>query len=107
MSQMWSNGLFGCFSDIGLCLITFIAPCYTQGKNAEAIGESCLTHGIFALIPLLNIYCHATNRGKIREKKNIDGTFFNDLLCSLFCTPCALVQEALEIAPVPQSMARE
>ena len=53
-------------------LITFLLPCYTQGKNAELVGENCLTHGIFAIIPLLNIYCHATIRGRIREKKNID-----------------------------------
>ena len=53
-------------------VITFLLPCYTQGKNAEMVGENCLTHGIFAIIPLVNIYCHATTRGKIREKKNID-----------------------------------
>ena len=62
----------GNYSSLFAGLVTFIIPCYTQGKNAEAIGESCLTHGIYAIIPLLNIYCHATNRGKIREKKNID-----------------------------------
>ena len=61
----------------GLCvhapgIITYIVPCYTAGKNAEAVEESCLKYGIYSLIPLANIYCHATVRGKIREKKNIE-----------------------------------
>jgi len=47
-------------------------PCYTAGKNAEAVSESCLTHAIYYLIPIVNIYCHATTRGKIREMKGID-----------------------------------
>ena len=53
-------------------LITWIVPCYTAGKNAEGVGENCLTHGIFAVIPFVNIYCGAVIRGKIREMKGID-----------------------------------
>ena len=34
----WQFGLFGCFGDFGLCIITFFVPCYTIGKNAEAFG---------------------------------------------------------------------
>ncbi|XP_065910160.1 uncharacterized protein [Dysidea avara] len=109
MSQVWSHGLFGCFSDITTCLITWIIPCYTAGKNAESVGESCLAHGVYTLLPLIGWYCHATVRGKIREKKGIDGTFFNDLLLSVFCELCALVQEAQEVnqAPPPLAMSRE
>ncbi|XP_003382500.1 PREDICTED: protein PLANT CADMIUM RESISTANCE 3-like isoform X1 [Amphimedon queenslandica] len=107
MSQTWSHGLFGCFSDIGLCLVTFLVPCYTNGRNAEATGESCIMHAIYFLIPLVGFYCHATTRGKIREKKNIDGTFFNDLLCSICCAYCALIQEGQELSPSSFSMARE
>ena len=29
-------------------------------------------HGIYALLPLIGWYCHATVRGKIREKRGID-----------------------------------
>ena len=55
-----------------LGIITYFVPCYTAGKNAEAIGEQCLLHAIFAIIPIVGIYCHAVIRGKIREKKNIE-----------------------------------
>lgn len=47
-------------------------PCYTAGKNAEAVGEDFLPHVVYAFIPCLNIWCHATVRGKIREKKGIE-----------------------------------
>lgn len=60
------------FSFFSKGLITFLVPCYTQGKNAEATGESCLMHGIYSIIPCIGWYCHATTRGKIRDKKNID-----------------------------------
>ena len=58
------------FDPIGL--VTFLVPCYTNGRNAEATGESCVMHAIYFLIPFVGFYCHATTRGKIREKKNID-----------------------------------
>lgn len=66
--ELWYHGL--CVHAPGI--ITYIVPCYTAGKNAEAVEESCLKYGIYSLIPLANIYCHATVRGKIREKKNIE-----------------------------------
>ena len=53
-------------------IITYFVPCYTAGKNAEAIGEGCLVHGVYSVIPILGIYCHALIRGKIREQKNIE-----------------------------------
>ncbi|XP_064389060.1 uncharacterized protein LOC135337088 [Halichondria panicea] len=107
-TEMWSNSLFGCFSDIGTCVIAFIVPWYIQGKNAEAAGEPCLHHGLAGLVPILGQYCHAVIRGKIREQKSIEGTFFSDIVLSFFCGRCALVQEAQEIkTPAPLAMARE
>ena len=53
-------------------VITYIVPCYTAGKNAEAIGEGCVVHGIYSLVPILGLYCHALIRGKIREQKRIE-----------------------------------
>ena len=53
-------------------LITFFFPCYTAGKNAEGVGEDCIKHGVFTVIPLLGIYCAAVIRGKIRDKKGIE-----------------------------------
>ena len=108
MSATWSHGICGCFSDISICLITFFVPCLTAGRNAEHVGESCIVHCLFSLIPLVNIWCHASVRGKIRDKKGIEGTFFNDLILACLCSWCAYAQESLELkAPVQLSMARE
>lgn len=103
----FQHGLFGCFDNIGVCLITYFVPCYTFGKNAEAVGESCLLCGLSLFVPILNILAVTQIRGKIRESRNIEGNFIGDLLTHLFCPLCALVQEAQEVqAPGGQQMAR-
>jgi len=109
MSSDWQHGIFGCFDNCTLCLITYFVPCYQFGKNAEAIGENCLTCGIAVLIPLVNIVALMKIRGKIREQKGIAGSTFNDLLMICCCTLCTIVQEAQEVqaGPGAQSMARE
>lgn len=53
----WQSSLFGCFDDFGLCIITYFVPCYTFGKNAEAMGDSCLCCGKSnSIISILNIH---------------------------------------------------
>lgn len=42
---MWKHGLLGCFDNLGLCIVTYVIPCYTFGKNAEAVGEGCCCCG--------------------------------------------------------------
>lgn len=53
-------------------LITFFVPCYTAGKNAEMVGESCIIHCLLSFVPILNVWCHANVRGKVRDQKKID-----------------------------------
>lgn len=53
-------------------IITILLPCYTAGKNAEAVGQNCMAHAIYTIIPIVNIYFSATTRGKIRELKSIE-----------------------------------
>lgn len=75
-------------------LLSFICPCIQFGRNAEAMGENCLHYGLSQLVPLLDLYCRATMRGKIRDKQGIEGTCLKDLLCVWCCGPCSLAQEA-------------
>lgn len=75
-------------------IITYFVPCYTFGKNAEQLGENCLTYGLSQLVPILDIWCRTQVRGKIREQKGIEGTCIKDLVMHLFCGLCALIQEA-------------
>ena len=90
----WKFGLFGCFTDLKLCLLTYICPCYTMGKNAEGVGESCLLHG---LLSLLGLNFGPVIRWRLRKEKAIAGSMLMDVLVYTLCPCCALVQEAREI----------
>lgn len=81
----------------GLCLISYFAPCYVSGKNAEAVGESCILYGILALVAPVNIVTNALIRGKIRDHQNIEGSLVGDICVYFFCFFCALVQDAQEV----------
>ncbi|XP_076464408.1 uncharacterized protein LOC143296397 [Babylonia areolata] len=106
----WQNGLFGCFNNCGICIITYFVPCVTAGKNAEAVGESCCLYGFLSTLGPVGVWSRAKVRGKIRESKGIDGGFGGDCVMHMFCAICALVQEGQEVegsAPQEAAMARE
>ncbi|XP_052246144.1 cornifelin homolog A-like [Dreissena polymorpha] len=104
----WKNDLFGCFNDMGLCVITYFAPCLTAGKNAEQVGEDCMLHGFLSALYPIGIFSRANIRGKIRERQGIEGSFGEDCFVHWFCYPCALVQEANELGGKQgMSMVRE
>ena len=94
----WTNGLFGCFNNIGLCVFTYIVPCYTFGKIKEAQGEDCVKCGVAALVPCLNFYLFIMARGKVREDKGIEGSLVIDALTVCFCGLCAMIQTAQELS---------
>ncbi|XP_045185958.1 uncharacterized protein LOC123543961 [Mercenaria mercenaria] len=112
MSQVgeWRHGLFSCFDDFGICIISYFLPCVTYGQNAEKMGEgSCLLCGLVYFVPILNLIEWVNIRGKIREMNGIDGTPLNDCLTIFFCPLCALAQEGMEVKGIPglMSMSRE
>jgi len=96
----FQHGLFGCFDNCGICIITYFAPCYTQGRIAEKVGDDCLICGLLQLVPLANIYFAADTRRKVREQKNIAGSFLGDLCMMCCCYCCALTQEAQEVQAI-------
>ncbi|PVD30844.1 hypothetical protein C0Q70_10119 [Pomacea canaliculata] len=90
----WQNGLFGCFNNCGLCIITYFVPCLTAGQNAQAVGESCCVYGCLTILGPIGVYTRAKIRGKIREQKGIEGGFCMDCVLHWFLPICALIQEA-------------
>lgn len=85
----FSNGLCGCFNNCTLCLITYVAPCYTAGKNAEAVGDSCMMVGaLYAIFPIVGIYFAAKTREKVREQKGIDVSFLAIIAKTSACFIC-------------------
>lgn len=101
----WKHGLCGCFDNIGLCVVTYIAPCYIAGKIAEANGENCMTYGVLSLCGCVALWSLSKIRGQTREAKGIEGTYVNDLLMVWFCMLCAIVQEAQEWDLMPKEPA--
>lgn len=107
-------GLFGCLGDFKLCIITYIVPCYTIGKNAEALGEDCLTIGLLAAVGLP---FESILRWRIRTERNIKGSMLYDVIIANFCFCCSAIQEARELGwwnggptigkAEPQTMNRE
>ncbi|XP_077989896.1 uncharacterized protein LOC144444356 [Glandiceps talaboti] len=110
MPRYWSNGLFGCFGDCGLCCLTYFCPCITAGRNAEAVGKSCCLHGLFVFLPIVHMICGSSVRGMIRQERDIMGAELGDLAVHCFCPCCALIQEAHELKispPTEKAMARQ
>ncbi len=104
MGKPFDNGIFSCFSDYRLCLLSFCLPCYTVGKNAEHLGDDCLLHGLLTAIgfgfgPLL--------RWRLRQEKDIEGSMVMDVLVYIVVPCCALIQEAKEIGwALPKSVVK-
>jgi len=67
MPNEFQHGLFGCFDNCGVCIITYFIPCYTHGRVAEKVGEDCLMCGLTQLIPLANLFFGAQIRGKVSQ----------------------------------------
>lgn len=108
--SMWRSSLFGCFDDFGLCIITYFVPCYTFGKNAEAMGDSCVCCALTYMFPIVHLVAAVSIRGRVRQEKSIEGSTCGDFFTVLFCPFCALVQEAVELRGdglLAQHMARE
>lgn len=67
----FQNGLCTCYEDLETCAITYFCPCYTAGKNAEAMGSNCILFGCLAVTPY-RIISGAAIRNKIRDKYGIE-----------------------------------
>uniref|UniRef100_A0A1X7VV47 Uncharacterized protein n=1 Tax=Amphimedon queenslandica TaxID=400682 RepID=A0A1X7VV47_AMPQE len=104
MSRDWKHGIFGCFGDCSICLLSFFCPCYVIGKNAEAVGERCCLYCCLSFIPFINFWCSVAIRSRIRAQKGIDGTCCSDVLCTLCFPFCALTQAAREVQETPTGL---
>lgn len=96
----WNHGLFGCFSNCGICLLSYFLPCYVHGKTAEAVGEDCLLCGLSIFVPILNWYAIIVTRGKVREQHGIEGDITNDALSSICCPFCSIAQQSAQVKGV-------
>lgn len=90
--------LCGCFSDIKSCLWVWCVPggvCCVQAVATDRATQS----GAFVpciLVALLGPIGAAINRGKIRERYGIEGSFVGDCCTWMWCAACAACQEYRE-----------
>jgi Cys-rich protein (TIGR01571 family) len=105
----WSHGLFGCFDNVGVCVIAYVAPCVTFGQTHARLtenGAGCMTYGALYMVPFLDCFLATQQRGEIRRRRAIEGGALMDLLTVLFCPCCALVQEGQEAMAMEEEITR-
>merc|ERR1712045_138403 len=89
----YKNGLFDCFGNCGLCLITYFLPCYTVGKNTESLDQcSCIVGGILTFVPLVNLIMLFQMRQKANEKVGQENNCLKDLAITYCCGFCSVIQ---------------
>ena len=103
----WKHGLCGCFNNITICCCTTFCPCYTFGKNAGSVGESCCCCCLISFVPILSCVCAVKIRGMVRDKKDIDGGCCGDCMVTWCCPCCSMIQVAQEMNSFGGSMASE
>ncbi|XP_041360696.1 cornifelin homolog B-like [Gigantopelta aegis] len=88
--RLWSSGTFGCFSDMGSCLIGTLCPVILAMRIAGDMGESSC---VPCCVPASTIVM----RTKTRMMFNIQGSIMDDCLITHFCCPCVICQMAREL----------
>ena len=92
----FNEDLFGCFSDLKVCLAGWCLPCCVQAVAVDkATGTGALIPCLF--VCFLGCIGGAINRGKIRERFGIEGSFIVDCLLWWCCAECSACQEYREV----------
>jgi len=101
----------GCFSNIALCALTFVLPCFPIAKTGQFLGEGGCA-GQFCLASVFSLigcwwYVPFKHRAELRQGKNVPGSACNDCLLACFCFQCVVIQNAKESGAYNISMGEE
>ena len=91
------GSVFGCFDDVGICIMTCVCPCITWGQAMEDAGEgSCLVHAaLVACIPCWLPLATSSNNETIDKKLGGQPPgFCSTCICFCCCSHCAICQTA-------------
>ncbi|KAJ4485311.1 PLAC8 family-domain-containing protein [Lentinula aciculospora] len=123
----WNSTLCGCHAgddhEIDTCCTACFCPCILFGRNktrmdhlanhnspeptGDTNGEACAVHGITTSLSLLGgCILQIPLRATIRDRYSIAGSCLGDCCTSIFCYPCALTQEHIEISGEEHSFPR-
>ena len=96
----WNEALCGCLKDICVCLAVLVCPggycCIQAISVSKATSDGCICPFICSMCFLC--IGAAINRGKIRTRYIIPGSYCQDCILHLCCGPCAVCQEYREVA---------
>merc|ERR1712013_366806 len=96
----WTHQLLGCSGNIIMCLWSWCIPCGMQCMQCvdanHALGSGTGIKAFFCSFCLCCIGA-AFNRGELRNKMDIEGTFIMDCLFEFCCPCCAITQEWQEV----------
>jgi len=105
--QEWHFRMFGCFSPIDTCFITWCCPCITFGKthhrlrgdpnltNYSMVNGSCLIWLASAFVGL-PCFLNCLQRHEIRSRFSLTGDGVADCLRGWCCHCCDLIQQDKE-----------
>ncbi|KAJ3925184.1 MAG: PLAC8 family-domain-containing protein [Lentinula lateritia] len=123
----WNSGLCGCHAgddhEMSTCCKACFCPCLVFGQNkirmdhlanhnspeptGEANGGACAVHGVMTFFSLVGgCVLQVPLRATIRDRYGIDGSCLGDCCTSIWCYPCALTQEHIEISGEEHSFPR-
>ena len=97
MGGGWDTGLFDCFDDFSVALITyFCEPCQAAYNEAAVSDKEC------GCIHFCGALCAGPThtiavRGQIRQKYQIDGSVCGDVCTVAFCALCAVCQHTRQL----------
>ena len=98
MGRDWDHGLFGCCFSPFHCIVSYLCPCWQFTVNAVEADEcGCCCAAISFFIPIIDCWVLCRTRGKVREKYGIDGTCCGDVITSILCPCCVMIQTAHQL----------
>jgi len=117
----WSHGLFECGNDPMTFVISFFLPCITYSTNksrveylevngkphpegGDPVTNDTIFHGALTMCGRWGWLLQIGTRQNLRSRYHIQGAQTDDILLSCCCAPCALTQEAQEIALEEQAV---
>lgn len=99
----WRMKLFECFLDDSLCsAMLWFNWCFLVRLSRRMEMSDCFecSVALFGWLPIVNGCFLAVLRSKLRHRQGIGGQCFLDLLESLACPCCVLVQSLVEVGGV-------
>ncbi|KAE9402020.1 PLAC8-domain-containing protein [Gymnopus androsaceus JB14] len=123
----WSSGLCGCYTgddhEMDTCCTACFCPCIIFGRNKTRMDHlanhnspepsggrtegDCATHGIMSFFFIVGgCALQVPLRATIRDRYSISGSCLGDGCTSVWCYPCALTQEHIEISAEEHSFPR-